>query len=247
MDEKTTTVAGPSGNHDSPAVPVDPQNQIEQSVRRRSGIFRGLFLVIAIWCIAFLTICLDQALSWTNCIDGLMNAAFVGWFFALVSLVYLIPLGLLCTGIVHLTPWRRHRRWFLLVPALLVLLVSTVPRALDRVHPARRFEHATGLPLPASARNLRTEFSGGMFADLTQVYTFDCAPADTVRLIEGMHLECEADSETHIIGGTGGGFSAKASGWSSPQRWTGKVRKWDFFEFLTNDTKTKVRIVLGTI
>jgi hypothetical protein len=54
--------------------------------------------------------------------------------------------------------------------------------------PIGRFKSYTGVDLPHSACDLRAYFSGGGFADLTDIYAFRCKAAETERLIELLAL-----------------------------------------------------------
>ncbi len=65
----------------------DPSVVIDQGVRRKARIVRGILFTAALWLILYGAICLEQAVSWSDPIQGLMNGAMLGWLFAAFSLV----------------------------------------------------------------------------------------------------------------------------------------------------------------
>lgn len=226
-----------------------PDDALTRQGMRRARILRRIFWVSCLWMAAWLGICLEQAISWTDSMQGLMNGGMTGAFISPFMLIYLIPIGLIGGAIGSLKPLLPYRWWVSLALPLAFCFLPVVSRVRDRIDPGRRFERHTDVRFPKEIRNLKTYCWGGMFADITDTYTFECARGETERLILELKLYPEDKIDSSIMGGPGSGFSPVSSGWSGPVllRPRGKLVGIDFLEMFVDETRTRVHIIYGTI
>jgi hypothetical protein len=215
----------------------------------KARLVRRISWMACLWLIGWLGISAEQTAAWTVSWQGFVNGAAIGVFLSPFLLVALIPLGLVGWAIGSLKRLRPFRWWISLILPITISASMVIPRIMDRVCPARRFERFTKVRFPRHVTNLQTFASGGLLADITDTYTFECTTEETDRLIKEFGLEKESILHPSIRSRPGSGFSPASSGWSNPERW--KTRNspgtTDFFELLTDETHTRVHVIYGTI
>lgn len=154
---------------------------------------------------------LNDMIRWTNPWAGFVSALAQSGIYGIFWLVVgLIP-GLLIAGLYRWRGWRRFRTIAVLLPGIgmfcymLSWLITNPPTA------SHRFKRFTGVDFPSSAREVRTNFTGGGVADYDDAYLFHCAPADTEKLIADLKME-PADSMLQLR-------PPPAPGWPNPSTW----------------------------
>ena len=193
-------------------------------------------------------------MSYTDAAEGFMNGLMFGAFIAPFLLLYLVPLaavGMLLGSWRPLRPWRR---WLGLALPLAAILATVAPRVKDRLEPGRRFERLTGVAFPREARNLEVFWWGGLLADRTDTYTFDCPKAETERLIRELGLQRTEFQDRVNESGPGPSFAPLERGWPNPELWRDPSpigprtppRGFHFLILFTDETHTRVHILYGT-
>jgi hypothetical protein len=134
-------------------------------------------------------IVLDQAVRWSNPIEGAINGIFQTVVTGFAWLLYVLPLTLLLHVFFRWRRWERYRTLALLGPAIACVLLVLVGFLVDPPTASRRLHQFTGARLPSSAREVRTHFTGGFLADFEDTYYFQCSPAETERLISALGLK----------------------------------------------------------
>lgn len=210
----------------------------------------GRFLwVVIVYLIGWLGICVDQAVSYTNPLEGLASGAIQGIFVSPFLLIYLIPAGLIGRAIGSINRLRPCRWWISLILPLGLTVAPVIFRIMDRVEPGRRFERFTGVAFPAHRENLQVAFSGGFLADYCDTYTFECPRDETENFIRELGLQKAGDNRSRVHGMPGGDFSPEQHGWKNPERWepSNRLGTTDFFELFTDESHSRVHVVCGTI
>lgn len=154
---------------------------------------------------------LNDMIRWTNPWAGFVSALAQSGIYGIFWLVVgLIP-GLLIAGIYRQRKWGRFRTIAVVSPSIGVFcymlssLITNPPTA------SHRFKRFTGVDFPSSAREVRTNFTGGGIADYDDAYLFHCAPADTEKLMADLKME-PADSMLQLR-------PPPAPGWPNPSTW----------------------------
>jgi len=208
-----------------------------------------LLISLALFNAAFV---LNEAFRWSNPIEGFMNGLIHGLFISIPYLIVAILWSVLAEAVCTLFKWRRVRSHAILLPAYAFTALMVVGFVMAPPTAERRFESRTGIELPKNALNLECHFFGGGFVDYTDRYYFQTTPDEVERLIEGMELK-----EGQLFRGDKGylisfmplpdcpdfndwpeaklysKFEMPASGW--------------FYYLITDDSRTKVYIMIGCI
>lgn len=210
---------------------------------------KHILWVAILWLIGWLGICADQAVSYTNPLEGLASGAIQGIFVSPFLLIYLIPAGLIGRAIGSVRCLRPYRWWISLILPLGLTVAPVVLGIMDRVEPGRRFERFTKISLPENPKDLKVSFSGGFLPDYRDTYTFECPRDETDEFIHRLGLKKAGDNRTHVMGMPGGDFSPEQQGWKNPERWESPARlgTTDYFELFTDESHTRVHVVYGTI
>jgi hypothetical protein len=214
---------------------------------------RGLAWLVRLWLLGWLGMCLDRAVAHTDVGEGVMSGLLLGVFLAPLQLLFLVPLAAIGLLLGSWRPLRRWRRWLGLALPVAAILTSVVFGVKDRLEPGRRFERSTQVALPRDARNLKVYWSGGLLADITDTYTFDCPKAETERLIRELRLR--RDEVLDPVRNRGlYGFDPLERGWKNPELWREPSpigsptpqRRFHFLKMYTDESHTRVHIIYGT-
>lgn len=160
---------------------------------------------------------LDQAFRWSDPLQGIINGAFHTIFTGIAWLIYGLLPGLLIYGLYRWRHWQRFRSVAIVFPGIAALVAAIAGLILSPTTPARRLKQFTGADFPASARDLRTHFTGGGVADFGDTYYFRCSPADTDALIRTLGLKPTDRYDQHF-------FSERPfPSWPDPSTWAGSM------------------------
>jgi len=132
---------------------------------------------------------LDQVFRWTDHATGLLNGLILAVIATFSWAVICFPVNITTFLLYRLWGWKRYRRTALLAPSVGMFGLIVVGLIFDPSDAQHRLKDITGATLPASARDIRTDFSGGGFADFEDWYYFRCSREDANRLIKELHLE----------------------------------------------------------
>ncbi len=159
----------------------------------------------------------NQALRWTNPVDGFLNGLFHVMFTGPAWLVMgLIP-GLLIHGLYRWRGWKRFRSVAIIFPGLVCFIMGLADLITSPPTAAGRLRSTGGADLPSSARDILTRFTGGGLTDYTDIYYFRCSPADTGQLIQALQLEL-VEEKARV-----GQFPRVPPGWPDPSTWHGST------------------------
>jgi len=199
---------------------------------------------------------LGGALRWTNPLSGAISGATDGLIFSPFLLIFTLPAGLVGWGI---GAWRPLRKWRL---ALSLIFAAAMPLwtvagiAIDRMQPGRPFTRLTKVAFPHDAAISEYHLEGGGLADLNYTYVFTCSPEETKRLILELKLTKNSDGGTSLGWSSGVGTKVGGGAWTIAEVWSFS-RDFDsdppgnggahFIELQTDTTRTKVRLICGTI
>jgi hypothetical protein len=219
-----------------------PEEAISTRVRSRN---RFYWLAI-VWLIGYLGIIAKQAVAQGDTLHGIQDGVIFGAIASWFMLILTVPLGLIGRAIASWKPLHPHRIWISLLLPVFFSFADVVGVAVDRIHPHRRFEQATGVRFPADATVLSCSFEnwGMAFSDATHLFQFTCSPAETERLIRELKLRKNRNP--------GGGSSRfpRSRGWTVEERWTSgdmERRGVDYIELETDASRTRVRVVLSWV
>ncbi len=159
----------------------------------------------------------DQALRWTNPVDGFLNGLFHVMFTGPAWLFMgLIP-GLLIQGLYRWRGWKRFRTMAIISPGLVYFVIGLSGLITSPPTAAGRLKKTGGVELPSTARDILTRFTGGGLTDYSDIYYFHCSPADTAQLIQALQLEpLELAEEKERAGQSPGPIPP---GWPDPSTW----------------------------
>lgn len=154
----------------------------------------------------------SQALQWTDPGEGWPVGLIV---FGLVWCVVVFPVSLLIYLVFCWRRWVRFRAVAILAPGVILSLHALTVLRFERPDPAEHLLLYTNAHLPASARDLRVHFTGGLIADHHDTYCFRCSRSDTDRLIAELKLtSCNVKYWGDL---SKMGFP----GWPNPEEWVG--------------------------
>jgi hypothetical protein len=190
----------------------------------------------------------DQAFRWTNPLEGILSGIVQVLVTGIAWLFYGLLPGLLMYGLYRWRGWSRFRTVAIIAPGIVACSFVLAGLILSPTTPARRLKRFTGADLPASARDLRTCFTGGGLADYGDTYYFRCSATDTNKLIEALHLSPES------INGNTRMFHRNSPGWPDPSTWQGgsiyqggsEETGW-FYYLLTDSSREQVYLFVGCI
>lgn len=211
---------------------------------RRPSVRQVVVWLALLWLMGYIGIILEQGISWSVPFDGLRCGLIMG---AALSPFMLIPwalAGALGYGIGSVKVLRNYRTVLsLLLPACLIFF-PVMSSCFDRISPGRRFERLTGAPFPKHHRSLEYHFSGGLLADITDAFIFECPASETEELIRRLHLQKTGDDPNKMIIRPLPSWSAPLD---QPELWTpgtygGRV---DYLTLKTDRQRTHVRVVYG--
>jgi hypothetical protein len=131
---------------------------------------------------------IDQAVRWTDTLDGIRNGLVQTIVTGLFWMVFGLLPGLLIYSLFQWRGWQRFRTIAILSPAIVIAVLVMVNLITSPPTPAHRLKSFTGAELPASAREIRTYFSGGGLRDYTDIYSFRCTAAETDALIRALYV-----------------------------------------------------------
>jgi hypothetical protein len=163
---------------------------------------------------------IDQAIRWTDTLDGIINGLVQTIVTGLFWMVFGLLPGLLIYSLFQWRGWQRFRTIAILSPAIAIAVLVMANLITSPPTPAHRLKNSTGAELPASAREIRTYFSGGGLHDYTDIYYFRCSAADTDALIRALNLspiETEVESLFLQIG-------PSFQSWPDPSTWSGSTQ-----------------------
>jgi hypothetical protein len=209
-----------------------------------------------IWLITWSSMVLGGALQWTNPLSGAISGASDGLIIAPFLLIFTIPAGLIGWGIGSWRPLRNWRLALSLIFAAAMPLWTVAKIAVERMHPDRPFTRLTKVAFPQGATISECHLQGGGLADLNYTYEFTCSQAETERLIRELKLS-KSDTGESFWGPSGAGSTVGGSGgWKIEEVWSFD-RDFDsdppdtggahYIELHTDTTRTKVRLICGTI
>jgi len=213
---------------------------------RKKQLGRAFAWIGFLWLTGWVTLCLSEAIGWTDSLEGLQNGLLMGLIFSPLSLVVLIPfggLGYLIGSLRGLRPWRRMIS--LSVPCL-ACMASLIPGIAERYNPGKRFSRITGVSLPAHSAELRHHFAGGLLRDRTEVYIFDSPAAETLLLIQALALERSQPPQLPLqLREGGGGLSPNLGTWQGLESWhsSGPGR---FLNLYTDGDHARVYVISGS-
>lgn len=211
----------------------------------------ALLLVIS-YALFNLGLLIDQTIRWTDHWRGFQNGvahilAFTfSWCFAC------LPWSLI---IYALNEWKGYFApravWVLAFPGA-IFLATLAFLVLDPPTARARFKYVSGVALPATAQDVHASFSGGFFADHTDIYYFRIIQEEMTRLLEdlqfkdGRHFKSThfpPDSPLNPLPGC-----PDFRSWSDAQFYSGEIEgsPW-FFNMIVNDTKTEAYVIFQTI
>jgi len=233
---------------DQPIAPDPPQP-------RGKRVTKALIWIGMIWAITWSSMVLGGALQWTNPLSGAISGASEGLIIAPFLLIYTIPAGLIGWGIGSWRPLRSWRLALSLIFAAAMPLWTVAEIAVDRMHPDRPFTRLTKVAFPQGAAISECHLEGGGLSDLNYTYVFTCSPEETERLIRELKLTKNSDGRTRLDE-PGVGTKVAGGTWIIEEVWSFD-RDFDadppgnggahFVELQTDSTRTKVRLVCGTI
>lgn len=193
----------------------------------------------------------DQTVRWSNHAQGFFNGVVHMLFFGIAWCFYLLPWSLVVYALYRWRGWKRLRTQWVLAPAVLVFLAMIGGLIFQPPTPSRRFKSFAKTELPPNARNLHYHFSGGGVADYGDTYYFETTPEEVERIIGEMRLnEDEFYGRKDLTHTTVSRLPGcpDISTWEGAKQYTG----WDdqqnwFYYLITDDTRTKVYMMVGCI
>jgi hypothetical protein len=145
----------------------------------------------------------DQAVRWTDHLQGLMNGLFHMLFLSMAMPIYMLPWCLAVYFSYRKRKSKRYRTLWIMGPSTLMSLFTLGMLVFQPPSAARRFESFTKTKLPENLTDLETHFSGGGIADYGDTYYFKTSSAEIDRLIREMKLEEDKsyrdDGTSHTI------------------------------------------------
>lgn len=210
----------------------------------------GLLLLIS-FALFNLGYIVDQAVRWSDHVQGFFNGVVHILFFGIAWCFSLLPWSLIVFALYRWCGWKRHRAQWVLAPAVLVLLAMIGGLLFQPPTPSRRFKSFAKAELPRNARSLHYHFTGGGVADYGDTYYFETTPEEVGRIIGEMRLDedefygQEGLTDTNVSRLPGcPDFSAwegarQYKGWDDKQHW--------FYYLITDGTRTKVYMMVGCI
>lgn len=190
---------------------------------------------------------IDQAFRWSNPLEGIANGLLHVMSTGLAWLIYGLVPGLITNGCYRWRGWRRFRTLAVIAPGIIACVLVVIGLILSPPTAARRLKQFTGADLPPSARDLRTQFTGGGLADYGDTYYFRCHPADTAALIEALHLRSGSPDDSKM-------FHRISSEWPDPSTWRGSsIYLGDrddggrFYYLLTDSSREQVYLFVGSL
>ncbi len=160
---------------------------------------------------------LDQAFRWSDPLEGIASGVFHVFFTGIAWLFYGLLPGLLVYGLYRWRHWQRCRSVAIAFPGIAALIFVVVGLTFSPTTPSKRLKQFTGADLPASARDLRTHFTGGGVADIGDTYYFRCSSSDTDALIRALNLTPTESYDQHF-------FSKRPfPSWPDPSTWVGSA------------------------
>jgi hypothetical protein len=191
----------------------------------------------------------DQAVRWTDHLQGLVNGLFHMLFLSMAWPIYMLPWCLAVYFSYRKRKSKKNRTLWIMGPAMLMSLFTLGMLVFQPPSAARRFESFTKTKLPENLTDLETHFSGGGIADYGDTYYFKTSSAEIDRLIREMKLEEDKY------------YSAEESSYSMIKalpncpdygKWVGakKYTGWDdrehwFYHLIADSSKTQAYIFVG--
>lgn len=191
---------------------------------------------------------LDQTVQWTDHYNGFINGIFHILVYSIVWCVEILPWSVLIYVLYRWKKWERFRTYWILAPAILILIGISASLILSPSTPAKRFKSFAKADLPTNATGLKFNFRGGGLADYGDTYYFKTSPNEVERLIMQMHLQKEedfiADSSYTPIGTLPNCPDFKT--WTNAKQYRNHAGVW-FYYLIVNGSKTEVYILIGCI
>lgn len=138
----------------------------------------------------------------------------------MLGVVFFFPVGLLLWLFLRVFRLQKYRTWAIMAPFVYMFLLQVVgwPTA------SSRQEQFTHLPLPKSAREMKTHFSGDSLSNYSLTYYFKCSPFETEAFIRDLHLEPSSDlTDDEFSSAPFPGWPATHA-WEEPAVFTGLVK-----------------------
>lgn len=193
---------------------------------------------------------IDQTVRWSDPVRGLVNGLIHAFFlYGIIWILFVLPLSLLIYGLFRWRGWQRFRSQAVLLPAITLFLLQVASLFTNPPTVANRLRRFADVDLPASARDIRANFTGGGIADYGDTYYFRCTPDDTERLIRALKLYAVTDAfelEQDPL------KRAPLPSWPDPSTWTGSTLyrgdrdggSW-FFYLRTDAVREQVYLLVG--
>lgn len=192
---------------------------------------------------------IEQTIRWTNHLEGFMSGLIHLALFSIGAAIYLIPWALIVHFSFRKRANQRRRTLWMLGPSILMSLLSIVSLITNPPNAEQRFLRFSKTELPANLSDLKTDFSGGGFADYGDTYYFKTSSAEIDRLIREMKLE---EDEYYSQQEFPDSFIKVLPDSPDYRKWVGgkKFVAWDdrqhwFYHLITDATKTQAYIFVG--
>lgn len=209
------------------------------------------FWVMIIWIIGWLGIIAKQAVAQYDPLDGAWEGAQVGSVTSPFMLLLTVPLG--CLGWKIASRWAllgRHRLALSLLLPTLFSFLGTFEMAYNRAFPQRKFERFTGVRFPFGAKVDGAWYNGmsAPLGDASCVFELTCTSEETERLIQELGLR-----KDHGVFSTSSRRKPTVGTWKVESIWRANFleerpkRHADYVELETDESRTRIRLVAGTI
>lgn len=192
---------------------------------------------------------IEQAIRWTNHLEGLFSGLIHLAYFSLGAAIYLIPWALIVHFSFRKRASQKRRTLWMLGPSILMCLLSISSLITNPPTAQNRFRAFTKAELPTNLNDLKTHFSGGGFADYGDTYYFKTSSTEIDRLIHEMKLE-----EDKYYSAEESSYSMMKALPNCPDygKWVGakKYTGWDdrehwFYHLIADSSKTQAYIFVG--
>ena len=224
-----------SPNHDTIAAqPPRRETSLILLLGASFGMFTGSFV-------------LDQAFRWTDPLHGIANGVFHMSIIGVVWLLEGLLPGLLIYGLYRWRGWQRFRSLVIVSPSLVLCASVITGLIFSPTTPASRLKRFTGIDLPASAHDIRTDFTGGGICDYGDTYYFRCDPKETDALVEALRLHFVEPRSSEAFGRISPEWP-DLSEWSDRSAYAGETADgvW-FYYFVTDAAREQVWLHIGCI
>jgi hypothetical protein len=193
---------------------------------------------------------IEQTVRWTNPLHGFVIGLFHVFIYGFVWVLFALPLSLLIESLYRWRKWQRFRTHWVLAPAFIITAIPLGSLFVEPPFASTRFAKFTQTTLPENMQNFRCDLSGWGIGDYFDTYYFETTPEEFERLRMKMKLSQDAFFEQHNEHTTSIKVLPKWPDyrqWVSPVQYRGESTSGCFYCVITDASKRKVYIFIGTI